>query len=116
MKFTLKQVMSIVKPLDKARDALKEAETAIIQLLGEHQGNEAETLRVLELLQKLDEISLPIGLKPQSEWTGGDSSDPKNYKLREGYFFGNGSARRYYTAEELEEAEAVCNGLCVWNV
>lgn len=118
MKVTLKQWLEINKSVDQVRDALKQANETVAKIVFEHHnaGNVEESILMMKLWEQLHEVSLPSGINPQSEWIGGDSSDPKNHKLREPHIVGGCSSKRYFTDEEIAEAEAVCHGPCDWSM
>ena len=53
-----------------------------------------------------------IDTHPQSEWTGGDSDNTNNHKLREPNCCP--LPRRKFTQEEVDEANLECLGPCQW--
>jgi len=88
MKITLDEWVELEKLAREAKAALERLERATGDLSFEHhsKGNTAE----FELLRKThDRVFEANGtlaaslFHVQSEWTGGDSSDPKNHTLRE---------------------------------
>jgi hypothetical protein len=44
-----------------------------------------------------DLAGLPYLLTPQPEWTGGDSTDPKNHRHKEPHYVGRFRTREYLT-------------------
>ncbi len=88
MKIPLEQWQEINNLICQAEAALKAADDCIVALGLEHAqaGNQAEARLLIELSKSITEHG-PLGYgyltHPQSEWTGGDSSDPKNFTLRE---------------------------------
>ena len=88
VKITLQQWRRINSLISAAEQALKAADDEILKVVFEHhdQGNEAEVLLLMDLSRKINETG-PSGwgymTHPQTEWTGGDSSDPANFTLRE---------------------------------
>lgn len=59
-----------------------------------------------------NEAGMLMDTHPQSEWTGGDSDNPKNHKLREPNCCP--LPRRKFTQEEVDEANLECLGPCQW--
>lgn len=116
MKITLKQWLEISTSIKAAGEALNSATDLVTKMaLDQHDaGNATEATLLMEISQQLHDIMLPSGTNPQSEWTGGDSSDPKNHKLREPNIVGGCSSKRYFTEEEMIEAGAVNLGPCQW--
>ena len=65
----------------------------------------------IQMAEKIREIT-PPDFHMQSEWTGGNSDDPKNHTMREPNCCPN--PRRRFTKEELEAANLTCHGPCDW--
>jgi len=88
MKIMLQQWREINALIGQAETALKAADAKIIDLALFHSraGNDEEARLLLDLSSKINDGG-PGGwgymTHPQQEWTGGDSSDPANYTLRE---------------------------------
>lgn len=75
---------------DKARQiATLMGELVVEAITSEHLTTE-ERLAVLEWDKRAENYKgFAYFLTPQSEWTGGDSSDPKNTKFRKPHLFTN---------------------------
>ena len=92
-----KMIESAAKDAKAALDALQERLTGYAF---DHAGerNEPEAAFLIGLANKTQELAgckelLPYFYHPQEEWTGGDSSDPANYKHREPHIVGSFPAR-----------------------
>jgi len=87
MNITLEQWKRIEIAQHRAKEAVGQLETAIIDTMVEHAaGGELEKQLLVRLLEMAEASSFElfrIDVHPQMEWMGGDSSDPKNFKLRE---------------------------------
>lgn len=88
MKVTLAEWRRINAAIDRAAKALAAADEVVVELALQHAkvDNDKEAEMLIKLSTRLSE-SGPSGLTyltlPQQEWTGGDSSDPENFTVRE---------------------------------
>lgn len=98
MKITLKQWQELAELRKAAAEALTAYDRRLLELAIEYDGLERDLL--LRLSTMVEFVGGPE-VSPVSEWMGGDSSDPKNYKLREPHICGL-SSRRYFTDEEIQ--------------
>lgn len=64
--------------LERAARAITEAVSNFVVAVAEADVPEEVKVKCLEIADGLDTFGLAYRLHPQSEWTGGDSSDPKN--------------------------------------
>jgi hypothetical protein len=103
MKITLKQWLELEAKVKAIGTAVSDLEMYLLDMLWKHQNNATEAIFIKDFLERLDSIPFLPDCHPQSEWTGGDSSDPKNYKLREPHAAGT-LGRRYFTNEEMADA------------
>ena len=117
MKITLKQWLQINEVIQGIKDSVKVAEGQLTEIALQHydDDNQVEASFLINLRNQFDNIIKLPDTKPQSEWTGGDSSDPANHKLREPNCVGGCSSRRYFTEDEMLEVEAVHHGPCDWS-
>ena len=87
MRITLAQWKAIEKSKHEARQAIHALETTIIDTMTAHSNSpDQEKLLLIELLRMAEDSAFHISridVMPQPEWTGGDSSNPKNFKIRE---------------------------------
>ena len=96
MNLTLEQWRELEAMKAQAMDALKSFEDKLCDLMMQHTGETASYIgkashRAFEAQQVLSSIDVHV----VSEWMGGDSSDPKNFKLREPQATGL-SNRKYF--------------------
>ena len=119
MKITLAEWNKLEKAFKDARTALNDALQAVLDVSDKYP---AQThMDEYKLFSSLADYligahhslsGVPSMLHPQSEWTGGASDDPKNHKLREPHIVGLN--RRYFTPEEVAEAQVECLGPYQW--
>lgn len=119
MKLTVVQWKALEVKAQRVRDALGKLsyEIGLVQKLQIGQPDDRDQAATDEHLCKLlDYVGTAMmsisnvlnGTHVVGEWVGGDSSDPKNTKLREPVTcYGGLSARRYFTAEEVAEWQAI---------
>ena len=112
MKISLKEWRQICAARDAAAESLDKLHMLLMELMWKYKEGDAECKLLNKWVMQLRESSLPYDTHPQSEWTGGDSSNPANHKLREPNCVG--LRRRYFTAEEIAEAGVECLGPCDW--
>jgi hypothetical protein len=117
MKFniTLAQWKEIEAAYRSAWVELNKCTKLMTRLASEH-FNDAKTVDlIMKMRDDIDEAAFhvsPQSVHPQSEWTGGDSDDPKNHTLREPNIVGLGAG--HFPKEQLEEAGAKNHGPCDW--
>ena len=118
MKINLKQWKETERAVQALRQAIAHAEDVVMQqVMASERGSDEEKLlmRIMKDVHEVREqasLGTLMQLHPQSEWMGGDSDNPSNHKLREPNCCP--MPRRYFTAEEVEEAGAVCFGPVHW--
>lgn len=108
---SLKEWQALSRLNAEAKAVIYRLDSELIRLLT-IKTDEPTRLLIAGMLRRLEDVSLLYEIHPQSEWVGGPSDDPKNHRLREPNCVGLG--RRYFTAEEIEEAGLVCLGPCDW--
>ena len=118
MKLTLTQWKALEAKAQLVRDALGKLayEIGLVQESQIGQSDDRDQAATNEHLFKMQDYvgaammsisNVLNGTHVVGEWTGGDSSDPKNTKLREPVTcYGGLSARRYFTTEEVAEWQA----------
>lgn len=104
MKITLSEWRELAQKQMLAKVALNDLESSMVTIALKHnaEGNKEESLLIFRLLNMATDAGLElsrIDVHPQTEWMGGDSSNPKNFKLREPHCVGLGSARDYLEEE-----------------
>lgn len=110
MRLTLAQWLELHRLQRAAVDAVSALREKVTHLTIVHhsRGHAAEVKFLGEVEDKVadaDAALLALDFKPVDEWTGGDSADPKNSRLREPQAVHGGlSARRYFTDAEVAEA------------
>lgn len=81
------QLANLARAASKAVDEL-ELQIMLASMDAKKQHHLAEAQLLMDLAQRLEEQGpggLAYLLHPQTEWMGGDSMDPKNFKWREPY-------------------------------
>lgn len=105
------------KLLAGAKEAEQEAFMIWMEAAKGDKPETAETALLLAIAEKFNEVyelaCLLPDVTPQSEWTGGNSDDPRNHKLREPNCCP--LPRRKFTADECAAAGLVCHGPCDWS-
>jgi hypothetical protein len=109
MKITLAQWLEIDNKRHAAKAALRDLELTMCKMALGFAADEPERLFLLDLAQRLCPEIVVSDTCPQSEWMGGPTEGPgsehtKTY-MREPYVASLGSARRYFTAVEVQEAK-----------
>jgi len=113
MKISLKDWVHLAETVNEVRHRLRDVDSHLLAMLLKYHDDPKAVELIVKYLKATDDVCLPSDIHPQSEWMGGDASDPKNHKLREPNAVGLG--RRYFTEAEVEEARAICNGPCDWS-
>lgn len=86
MKITLNQWQTIELARRSAKAAVDTLESVLIDTMQAHFDNKPEANLLVDLLKMAEDANFQISRidsLPQSEWMGGDSSDAKNFKVRE---------------------------------
>jgi len=88
MKITLDEWLSLEKSARQAREALGQLDNRLTELLLKYQkaGDRREAELLLRIEARVSDAVFDLALSlfyVQSEWTGGDSSNPRNHTLRE---------------------------------
>lgn len=119
MKITLKQWKQLERRIQDMQRAAKACEHEFLCMAIDHQrdGNVDESDFLAgwanRITAAIEELPVAYSFHCQSEWMGGDSSDPKSHVLKEPHATGNYHKRRF-TTEEIAEAGAKCFGPCHW--
>ena len=115
MQISLKDWMVMEGAVKRIKEAL-DAEWRTVFALLPAGNNTPEAQMIMKLVGQIDLVREQAGFlmdcHSQSEWTGGNSDDPKNHKLREPNCCP--LPHRKFTAEEVAEANMVCDGPCQW--
>lgn len=107
MKLTLLQWLQLRKKIQALQEARAELETflATTQLDQHSAGNHEEASLLRGLYEELEEDSVRLSaylVTPQTEWMGGNSRNPRNFRMREPNIVP--LPRRYFTEDEVREA------------
>ena len=96
MKITCEQWMKIEAAAKQAQDGLSALQDALTNIAYDHKNasNQPEAEFLIRLASLVSDASgskevMPYFYHPQSEWMGGDSSNPKNYRKREPHIVGD---------------------------
>jgi hypothetical protein len=107
MKITLEEWLKLHRMSKEACDALDRLESLLMDMMWkQHEaGNGAERELLRKLIEGLEKTSIPSAYmcRPQTEWTGGDSSNPANFTLREPSYVHMG---KRFPREQVEAADA----------
>ena len=115
MKLTLKDWLEI----DAAREAASKSLAKLSQLFHEHAvkagPNSPDGPILMRSWEKvMDAKSFLPKTRPGLEWTGGNSDDPKNFKMTEPECVGY--LKRKFTPEEVAAAQITILGPCQWRL
>ena len=93
MKITKQQWSDISEAYHLAHNAVENLELLLLTTTVDHKDDSAEAQKLNELREKVKLATESLSgmsymTHPQCEWTGGDSSDPKNFKTREPHIVG----------------------------